>query len=1116
MSKQIKIGFDKVPAPVTKQYPQLVDIQGQPLFDAAGNPLLTEEDATLGSFSLAENSLSNVLATESLQKVTPIVEQFPNFSESSTSLLGVERAEKQLSLFSDVSTYGIDNDNWNFYRYRSGRGDRFAWSTRENVPFGRRSETQLIEKTEEQALVLRSFPVQFSYPWGPEWEKNGVYNAQLHDRYMNFIAIGKILFDLFKDQYLAYAEQNFISDRIQIVDEGDNNIVPIDKDGLILQDSVVVGINGAQDFYKVDYGDDEDLAYREIESFTKVFQKIQNNTIAFPELDQIVEGKYENTEEFQALRAFINAGQARPGYYSNEIRFGILESNESFRYQPGRISGFTFGIRMKNNPASSSSVIEWGAANDTDQYVFQLKGTEFNIVRRSVLPFSDELLERQGLRVTDQQLVFPYTVENNNTVITDPLTNQIGTHYETVISRNRFNGDPLNGSGSSGYFLDFESVTMFKIEFSWYGAIGAKFYAYIPIRNGEARWVLIHTLVIENGMGEPILRNPNMKFRYLLFNQGTESLDQPTFIYKYGSSYYIDGGDEGTIQTVSQNTIQKSFNNRTPLIGVMPKNNILNFDGVPISNSKKIYPTTISVSSDEDVRIDVEEIIGSPSGHHFYYAPTLRNNNNESKENVPLRFNLAGNRILTDDESIDFSDPFYRNAKIIADGVYNCYIDLDTTDPSNQTALLFRRNSSYELVRSEISQETQKVDGTTFQPRLSETFNAKITSYSTIAASDIPISSSIFRIHFLNPSPRDDLFGNRHYADFLFTISNKKPELDGEGKLVFDTEPIDLYDNLYVEYSNNEVSFDIEGRENRERIINLSPRMEVDYRLPNPLGGNSGDISTIQGEFRVVDFPIESVQPSTDFPGEYVITFVSGAPEITQEDIDRGDAEVGVNNQGSGVFYKSTVFSIGQRDNGDTIFAVRISGDIGNPSSIQTKLFRLSDNWNIRLYRSNGERVTSGNFLYTRLVPFDYQPPVYPVFALKDQSEIRNIVIEEVFPQSNQTHTPSWITEQPETIVEENGASSEKAPSNFVSDERLTSSRFDITTTQPLRPGNIIYSFFVGKNNTETIDLSNVFNFDRKKILPALNNNRAYFFNANSLNAGGGNIQMTLTVKEQG
>ena len=58
MAKQIKIGLDKVPAPVTKQFTQLVDIEGTKLFDAAGNPLVTEEEVSLLKFTSSENALS--------------------------------------------------------------------------------------------------------------------------------------------------------------------------------------------------------------------------------------------------------------------------------------------------------------------------------------------------------------------------------------------------------------------------------------------------------------------------------------------------------------------------------------------------------------------------------------------------------------------------------------------------------------------------------------------------------------------------------------------------------------------------------------------------------------------------------------------------------------------------------------------------------------------------------------------------------------------------------------------------------------------------------------------------------------------------------------------------
>ena len=46
--------------------------------------------------------------------------------------------------------------------------------------------------------------------------------------------------------------------------------------------------------------------------------------------------------------------------------------------------------------------------------------------------------------------------------------------------------------------LEFDKVTMYKIEFSWYGAVGALFLAYVPVGAGEARWVRVHHLRASN------------------------------------------------------------------------------------------------------------------------------------------------------------------------------------------------------------------------------------------------------------------------------------------------------------------------------------------------------------------------------------------------------------------------------------------------------------------------------------------------------------------------------------------------------------------------------------------------------------------------------------------
>ena len=118
--------------------------------------------------------------------------------------------------------------------------------------------------------------------------------------------------------------------------------------------------------------------------------------------------------------------------------------------------------------------------------------------------------------------------------------------------------------------LDFTKVTMYKIEFSWYGAVGALFLAYVPVSNGEARWVRVHHLRASNQLKVSSLGNATLPITYLVYGGGNENRNgytnslrgESTFSYgtssehivKYGASYYIDGGDRGTVKLFSYST----------------------------------------------------------------------------------------------------------------------------------------------------------------------------------------------------------------------------------------------------------------------------------------------------------------------------------------------------------------------------------------------------------------------------------------------------------------------------------------------------------------------------------------------------------------------------------
>jgi len=193
-----------------------------------------------------------------------------------------------------------------------------------------------------------------------------------------------------------------------------------------------------------------------------------------------------------------------------------------------------------------------------------------------------------------------------------------------------------------------------------------------------------------------------------------------------------------------------------------------------------------------------------------------------------------------------------------------------------------------------------------------------------------------------------------------------------------------------------------------------------------------------------------------------------------------------------------------------------INGNPGNIDEIQIKVLRISDDWNLTYYDSDGNDVLSGNrFLTSKHVPF-YFHPVYPVFALRDWAQVNSITVEEIEPQSIRSHVPTWKTENSSLVTNGGitGVDSTFSPSAFVEENRLSSARFDTSTQLPLRPGKQVYSFYVSDN--ESIDLERIFNFDRKKIIPGLYNNRAYFFTATGLdNSPSKDITLTLTAKEQ-
>jgi hypothetical protein len=265
-----------------------------------------------------------------------------------------------------------------------------------------------------------------------------------------------------------------------------------------------------------------------------------------------------------------------PGGYSNGVMTSAWESKRAFRYQPGRVTGFTLGVRMSTQSDNEGEIIKWGCRNDYgDGYFFQLeKGTDLYIVRTS--PDLGEL----------------------------------------KVPREEWNGDKLFvGAGRTGWGLDLSRVTMFKIEFSWYGAVGAQFLAYVPDGNGEARWVRLHSISAENRFTVPSLRSAYL--RLFTSCRSAAGATQPAFINLYGSSVYIDGGDKGTV-TLGTAALEGPKN-----IGSTPRSLLgLNVKGTinGVLNQKAIYPVSLSAFASTPARFDIIFRSNSCAGVQYGYG----------------------------------------------------------------------------------------------------------------------------------------------------------------------------------------------------------------------------------------------------------------------------------------------------------------------------------------------------------------------------------------------------------------------------------------------------------------------------------------------------------------
>lgn len=1126
MAKQIKIGFDKTPSRSVETDQILVDRQGNLLRDEAGNFLYTKTDAELASFYLSRKSMPIVINNEEGQELIlggpiSVREQFPEVSEVSTTLLGIPRKNTQQSLLADVSIYGTDPNLWEFYRNPSPYAPP-EWIRRFNSTYGNRYYPRLSEVPDQQALAIEAFPVPWTFPWGKKYEDQGRFDEIRFARYAKFVRLGNILYNEYiASGYEVFAKQNF------------------------LPPAELGGASFESETGDVIYGEDTDAAMAAIEKWNLAWFKIGRSELENPKsvTGEKLTYAYINTSDF--VDEEFSTENTAAGYSSSSYYYAQMQSKEAFRYQPGAISGFTFGIKVSVDETNINNYVEWGCANDTDQYMFRVAGPNLYIVRRSTVAPTEKLLEQNGLEpIVPQASLSPNPFERpgSESITGEPNPTADLPRYETIIDQDNFNGDPLNGKGDSGYTISFDRVTMYKIEYSWYGAIGAKFYAYVPVGHGECRWVLLHTLIIENTLPYPSLRNPFMHFRYVAVIADSSSIRNPITLYKYGASYYIDGSDQGsyTYRNFSSNSKQILNSQSKPIIGFSTKENILNKDGAETPNQKNFYIDKVTASSNKNVRVDVLECEGCKNGFGHFYSTSLVNGSTAA----------ANNYILSEGKTLTFVDGsgFDRSIngkKIIASGIFSSYVYVDdeSYDPETDTygsASIKRRMGSTAVnnpigenpysssvtvlangVETEIVQESYVIN------------NAKLFGFEDVAAISEPIIKKNAEFLFLNPLKRE---ATGQFNEFRIGVTSKKPEIDpGTGDLLFDGDRIDFsVDKLYVEYAQYQPQRTLNGVEIGEFDPRIGLAMQTDYRIPRPKGSDSGYCSSVK--LTIDEIEIEANYSTTspnpaEGAGNYIV-FVS-TPSI----LNLNGGEIGIFDGNRYVVAKDG------SDNPVTFISnvktYIVAGVTTYYVEISDPITLLNSKITFKIISLTGRYVSASQvFKFNAL-------PLYFYVAMHDNARINNIVLKQYDEMSTLTSTPSWLlgnsniqtveignSNPPSTVIDVIGTNEYlgsdglfymggqsvegNPPANFQENDRLDASLYDNQINQPLRPGSLKYTFFIGAGETIDMDMQAIFGIDRYKVTKGTFNNKSVYINSRVLDTGeSGEISVSVLGKEQ-
>jgi hypothetical protein len=249
----------------------------------------------------------------------------------------------------------------------------------------------------------------------------------------------------------------------------------------------------------------------------------------------------------------------------------------------------------------------------------------------------------------------------------------------------------LNGqtlTDASVYDVDFTKVTMWKIDFSWYGAVGALFLCYVPVANGEARWVRVHHMRASNQLDVASLGNATLPITYLTHSGLSNGLpNNKSTLVKYGASYYIDGGDKGTVKLLSKSSDYAksvSYGGIKTSVATVPASNYFSILASTVPQADKDQLVGAYLKADTTMRVIWVENDGGSNVRLYFNKSTTFLSNGSSIELIVPRRQRAMMALRAKDEVSNTTGTPIRNRIQL----YPIKYGIGITDPSSDSNIV--------------------------------------------------------------------------------------------------------------------------------------------------------------------------------------------------------------------------------------------------------------------------------------------------------------------------------------------------------------------------------------------------------------------------------------------